>query len=274
MIKDLHNKYPTPSKEPAKSQLLRIVVPCFGQEVAPLFGACRRFHVWEFEADKVVDHREIAMYVNDGTQRVRMLRRMGVHVLICNGIEERIRLTLEAEGIKVIDGVLGLVHDALYGYLAGRIHPQTHEDGLDPSEVQAHTADLVEWTRELFQDNGWNVRSAHDSGIYPTDLVAELQCPICGKPVRVAICCGAHAYKVDEELLEFRRVTSDKYHSRVYVNQALGAISRACSEYEIELLDPSAFVRVQEDQSKTYIPPLHGKVSGHEKLNKTITSQG
>lgn len=268
MIADI----PSSLRDTRNHGITRIVVPCYSEEVAPLFGACRHFRVWEFEDGVITDYREIAVYVSNGMHRLRLVRKLGTHVLICNGIEDRYRLMLETDGIQVVDGIVGLATDAAFGYLAGRIRAVRHDDDPTVSEVQPHTADLVEWTSELFVAHGWVVRRPTTPSMFPIDLIAKVVCPICGQSIRVAICCGAHAFKVKEELLELRRVTSNGFDARVYVHQQHPAIQRMCKEYEIEQIDPSRFVNPPEKTDDQHpIPPLLQHVHAKHRAKKDST---
>lgn len=246
--------------------MLRVAVPCFGEEVAPSFSAARRFRVWELERGIVTDYREVAMYVAHGLQRVKLMRRLAVDILLCGGVENQLRMMLEADDIKVVAGIKGLANDALFGYLAGQIEYQPLEDEpVDLRELKPHAADLVEWTRDLFLKHEWNVVSIHQPDLFPMDLIAEKDCPECGKRVRSGVCCGAHCVKVREEIAELRRVTAYGYNARVYVNNAIDVIVEACEEYEAELLDPTAF-HGSSNGHNFVLPPLRGLIHGHETI--------
>ena len=246
----------------------RIAITCFGEEIAPCFDTARRFRFWEIVNNKAKEYRELAEEEIGGLQRVRLLRRNRVQVLICNGIENRYREMLEADGCQVVDGIIGSATDALFGYLAGRIKPISRDETLTPGQVQPHTADLVAWTENLFRSLGWKTRRSTQTSLLPVDLVAQRDCPICGKPVNAAICCGAHAYRINEEILELKRITATGYNVRVYVHHTVPGIERICSDFEIELLDPDDFIGSKKDPKRYgVLPPLKGAIPGHEKLN-------
>ncbi|HEB84169.1 MAG TPA: hypothetical protein ENI92_04120 [Bacteroidetes bacterium] len=245
---------------------LRIAVPCFGEEVAPVFGSTRRFRVWVFEGGEVRDYRELAVEGADPLHRYRLVKELDTDVVICNGIEEHCREMLRAVGVEVVPGVVGTATDALFGYLAGRIRPPDLEHSPAPGEIHPHAADTVEWTRELFIENGWRVRRVREEEFYPVDLTAERTCPVCGRTVRVAVCCGAHAYRVDEEIRQFQRITAGHYQARVYVHQPLPSVVRRCRDFGIELLDPVSFVRHEKSgrgTGRAPLAPLTGPVEGH-----------
>lgn len=251
-----------------ESGTMRIAVPCFGEEVAPLFGAARRFRVWDVCDGEIVGYHELGMEEGDGIQRTRMMRRLQVALVIANGIESRLRQFLETEGIQVVEKVIGTASDALFGYLAGRLNLPV--SGRPETGVTVHTADVVEWTRELFHHHGWEVRTMHTPEFFPVDMICVITCPVCRNPVRVAVCCGAHAYRVEEEIREFHRMTVGGYNARVFVHQAHPTVADVCRSYGVELLDPSAFVdRCAANGSSSDLPPLRGPVAEHNKLNRS-----
>ena len=141
--------------------------------------------------------------------------------------------------------------------------------------MQPHTADLVDWTDELFQRLGWTIRRVHQDNLFPIDLTVEQDCPICKRSIRAAVCCGAHAYRIEDEIREFKRVADDGYDVRVYVHHCLAGISKACCEFGIELLDPHDFADGQIwNKRPTTLPPLKEQIAGHEALNQQRRTQG
>ncbi len=260
---------PTNSRDGDFDAILRVAVSCFGEEVAPCFDTAHRFRFWKIVRRMAREYQELTVEEPGGIERMRLLRRVQAHVLICNGIEESYRQILETEGCVVIDGVLGSATDALFGFLAGQIKPRQRKNALDPDRMQYHTADLVEWTKELFSSSGWEVKTVLQSHWYPVDLWAERACPICGRMVRVAVCCGAHAYRVDEEIRELKRATASGCDAGVYVHHAIPGVFEICRECNIELLDPDDFNGSSDEmRSPGLMPPLRGPIAGHERLNQ------
>lgn len=253
----------------------RIAISCFGEEVAPCFDTARRFRFWEIIEGNTKSYRELTVEGSEGLERVRLLKQVAAQMLICNGISEPLREILEMEGCQVIDGVIGSASDALFGFLAGKIEAQVHNHALKPEQMQPHTADLVDWTEELFQKLGWTIRRVHQDTLFPIDLTVERVCPICKKSIRAAVCCGAHAYRIEDEIRELKRVASYGYDVRVYVHHSLSGISQACREFGIELLDPLDFSDGQTWHMRpTTLPPLKEQIAGHEALNQQRRTQG
>lgn len=262
---------PAPDRNIDADAVLRVAVACFGEEVAPRFDNARRFRFWKIVRRVAKEYQELTIEEPGGIERVRLLRRVQADVLICNGIEASYRQILETEGCPVIDGVRGSATDALFGYLAGRIQPRKREDMPDLDRMQIHTADLVEWTKELFTALGWKVKTVLQSYCYPVDLWAERACPICGRLVRVAVCCGAHAYRVDEEIRELKRATASGCDTGIYVHHAIPGVLGICRECGIELLDPDDFSSSRDkERAPRLMPPLRGPLAGHEHLNRTL----
>lgn len=251
----------------------RVAISCFGEEVAPCFDTVRRFRYWIIVDGKAVDYRELEAEGTEGISRVKLLKQVGVDVLICNGITERLREMLEADGCVVIDGVVGSASDALFGFLAGQIKQRSERPPLKPDQMQPHTADLVFWTEELFQKLSWEVRRVLQDTLFPIDLLAERRCPLCGKVVRAAICCGAHAYRIEKEIQELKRVTTVGYNTRVYVHHAIPGVSATCRDFEIELLDPNDFTDGEFRDHQSVLPPLKGRIAGHDALNQRRRNQ-
>jgi len=251
-----------------RGKVVRIAITCFGEEVAPCFAATRRFRIWELGSDDRIKSSELIHDQSGGLSRIRLLKQSGVDVLICNGIEGQVRQLLEASGCHVVDGVIGSVTDALYCYLTGKFSVDTADNSVGTNQLQPHTADLVEWTRELFISLGWTVEKVTEPEAFPIDLEAVIACPVCGKPVRVAICCGAHIYRVESEIREFSHITTRGYNASVYVHHALKEIVDRCHDYEIELLDPASFTAStlgRPDQIQ--LPPLRCRIKDHDKIN-------
>ncbi|MFH1862985.1 MAG: NifB/NifX family molybdenum-iron cluster-binding protein [bacterium] len=259
-----------PEKSGRRIHKTCIAAPCYAEEVAPCFDTASRFRYWEIESGIVVEHRELEVEGSEGIARVRWLKDLYMDVLICNGISEHLREMIEEYGCLVIYGVVGSASDALFRFLAGRIQPQQPSPPLKPELIQPHTADLVIWTEDLFGELGWQLRRVIQNGLFPIDLLAQRDCPVCGKRVRAAICCGAHAYQIEEEVREFRRITADGYNTRVYVHYALPGVFQTCCDFDIELLDPQDFTDgcLKKQSRKTALPPLRRRIEGHEALNE------
>ena len=245
----------------------KVAVPQLDDAVAPRFEAARHFLVAEVESGQVVCSQVVTCDGPDGYRRVRMLQIHRVSVLICSGIKSSYRDVLVASGVKVISQYSGTVERALEEFSAGSIRQaQCFADETAELCPVPH-ADLLERAKALFGKNGYNVAPGPGDESSLIDLVAEMLCPVCGKPVRVAICCGAHTYRADQEIAQFHQATLSGYHARVYVSPIQPAIWQCCREYGIEPLDPDQPAELRAAESRGAIPLLSGPVISHERAS-------
>jgi hypothetical protein len=200
----------------------------------------------------------------EGFGRVQLLLDQHVDVLICNGIKSFYRDLLHSYGIRVIPDAVGTVDGVLADFLADRLAPRD-EEGLDASAGPTiPLEDLVCWTKELFAAHGFTVFPGADRAPFPVDLIAEIRCPLCGKSIRVAICCGAHTYRCDQELAQLHQVAGSDFDACVYIHPATERAVRYCSDYGFELLDPNAQFASSDRPETNRIPILQKPIPGHE----------
>jgi predicted Fe-Mo cluster-binding NifX family protein len=247
-----------------------IAVPKFRDSVAPCFEAAKYFVLVTAGSDSISEQTIKECFGCEGFGRVQLMRDKKVDILICNGIKGFYRDLLKASGVQVYPNVAGPISEVLRRYAVGELAPdESDEEPLDAAPV-IPLEDLVCWTRELFTAHGYAVQPGETVAPFPVDLVAEIECPVCHKPVRVAICCGAHTYRRTDEIRELHQVASATYHACVYVHSATPQIERCCREYGIELVDPDARFAARDHPSKGGIPILQGAVAGHEKASGRV----
>ena len=250
-----------------RSRGLHIAIPCFGEEVAPRFETARRIRVWTIDGNRLNNHSEFCVEGMRGPiDRVRLLILHGANVLICNGIDDTYRKMIKERGCKVVQGIAGSVIDALFGFLAEKIVHDGLAQPLVPGPKQPDISDLVEWTEALLRSLGWQVERETGAVGFPVDMIATCLCPVCEKPIRIAVCCGAHIYRVDEEISEFHRVTSNRFNARLYFHQRLPGVERACQGYGIQLIDPVVFADLEAGNPNP-LSVLESPISGHANLN-------
>lgn len=244
-----------------------LAIASFRSEIAPCFDAASRFQLWNISEGNATALHDLEFGKSGGIERVKVLVNTQARVLICNGIQTNFIRMLQADGCEVLWGIGGAVEKILSEYLAGRIEPvdpdNIHESdaSFDPDE------DKIAIAINLFRTLGWQVKQIDRQQSFPIDLVAERSCPLCGRPVRVAICCGGHIYRIDEEIREFKRVSSGGYNARVYMNEARKSLAARCNEFNIELLEPSTVEAwCAANSTSCKFPPLKGRIDGHEKL--------
>jgi predicted Fe-Mo cluster-binding NifX family protein len=245
-----------------------VAVPTFDEAIAPRFEVARRFLIVRLEGGKELSSKLIDCAGCEGFGRVRLLREHDVDVLICNGIKSFYRDLLAASEITVIPNVTLPAHEALRQFADGQLQPVA-VSAADSSALldKIPHEDLVCWAKELFEAHGYRVSVAADRAPFPIDLVAEILCPVCQKPVRVAICCGSHTYRSEQEIRQLHRVAVADYHAQVYVHPGSPPIQTCCRQYGIELIDPDAELAGPKRLTGNAIPVLRGPVSGHDRAS-------
>jgi predicted Fe-Mo cluster-binding NifX family protein len=251
----------------SQTKIMIVAVPKFGESVAPCFEAAKYFVMARLEGAQVSEQTIKKCSGCEGFGRVQLMRDKRVDVLICNGIKGFYRDLLRASGVKVLANVSGEIGTALEHLAAGELMPEAADEEPVVDADAIPLDDLVCWTRELFLAHGYDVRPGENLAPFPIDLVAEIQCPICQKPVRVAICCGAHTYRSTDEIRRLHQVASSGYNARVYIHSATPKIEQCCREYGIELVDPDGEFAAEDDPAQDNVPILQGAIEGHEQMS-------
>ena len=242
-----------------------IAIPKLGETIAPCFEAAEYFIISTIKNGKEVKSEIVTAAGCEGFGRVRLLRGNKVNTLICNGIKNFYKDLLKASGISVYSNVTISANEALVQFQKGLLKQSNlHSDIVDFSYEIPHE-DLICWAKEFFESHGFSVAIVSGQAPFPIDLIASIECPVCHKPIKTAICCGGHTYRTDQEIKEFHHSATSKYQVQVYIYPAARAIRQYCREYGIELIDPD-FESINIDrQGKGLIPILQGPIPGHEK---------
>ena len=243
----------------------KVAIPILGNDVAPCFEVARHFAMVEIEDGHQIFRTVLICGGCEGYGRVRFLIDNDIKVLICNGIKLFYRDLLKISGLKVIGDVADSVENALAAYISGDLDEREFRDESIDLLTEIPHEDLVCWARELFESNGYSVLPRPDYVPFPIDLVAVTSCPLCRKSIKVGICCGAHTYRLIDEIMEFHHIAPSEFHVKVYVYPSSPEVCEICSEYGIELIDPNSEDDFLFKPPAGKIPVLRNPVSGHEK---------
>ena len=244
-----------------------VAIPKMKDAVAPCFEVARSFVLARIEKGELVSQRILECTGCEGFGRVQVLRDAQAQALICNGIKAFYRDLLEALGIRVFAQVSARVDAALAMYLRGELSGEEYPNGCMVERPSLPLEDLICWARELFSSHGYQVQDGDELAPFPVDLVALIECPLCHKPVRIAICCGVHSYRSSQDIRKFHQVTSTDYNARVYVHPEEPRVKKLCEEYDIELLDPGERFACRDYPVSDRLPILQNRVAGHEKAS-------
>jgi len=85
--------------------------------VSPVFDTCTRILVVDIETDREIDRKEIYLDALSLTERVTILRKSGVHTVICGGISGTLANMLTGAKIVLISDISGEIEPVLAAYL-------------------------------------------------------------------------------------------------------------------------------------------------------------
>ena len=243
----------------------KVAIPVLDKNVAPCFEVTHYFTITEIVEGHQISKTVLKCGGCEGYGRVKFLINHKVNVLICNGIKLFYRDLLNISGLKVFANIADSVDNALQAYLSGNLIPQKDSSETADLSSEFPHGDLVCRARGLFESNGYNVSLRPEYLPFLIDLVAEIACPICRKFIKVGICCGAHTYRLANEIMEFHHIAPNEFHAKVYVYPFNPGIYQTCSEFGIELIDPNSEDDYPLRQRVDKIPLLRNPISGHEK---------
>jgi len=242
-----------------------VAIPKYKDAVAPCFETASFILISRLEQKKEVSSSIITCTGCEGFGRVRIIQNNDAEVLICNGIKGFYREILESAGVTVIDNVAASIQSALDQFLQGRLKPKPRTDELAETTCSIPHKDLVCWAKELFESHGYHVTLASEKAPFPIDMIARIECPLCGKNISVAVCCGAHMYRIDNEIREFHHSASSGYQAEVYIHPDHPSVEKRCQEFGIQMIDPNADTANQDRTVTGRIPLLSYPIPGHEK---------
>lgn len=243
----------------------KVAIPVLEEDVAPCFEVAHYFAIAEIAEGHQISKTVLKCGGCVGYGRVKFLINHKVDVLICNGIKLFYQDLLNISGLKVLANIADSVDNALEAYLSGNLISQKDPAEMADLSSEFPHSDLVCWARELFESNGYNVSPRPEDLPFLIDLVAEIICPLCKKSIKVGICCGAHTYRLANEIMEFHHIAPNEFHAKVYVYPFNPGIYQTCSEFGIELIDPNSVDDYLFKPRVDKIPLLRNPISGHEK---------
>lgn len=235
---------------------MKIAIPTFGNDIAPWFDVASHIAIYRIEGEQPILEEVFVCSSPHAVDRVRKINQEKVNVLICSGISNKYKHMLQSSGVTVINHITGSVEQALIAFNNGELCGSNDEPIFHAIQPNRSLADLVEWTRKLFSANGYYVVPGFEQASFPIDLVSEMKCSKCGQPVRIAICCGMHAYRVDQEIREFHHAAGGVFDVEVYVHAASLEVERMCSDFSIQLMDPGEYGTADAVTERTSAFPL------------------
>ena len=101
---------------------MKVAIPIFQGRISPAFDWCREMLVVELDANRhEVSRNETKFEDSSPSGRARLLRELGVDVLLCGGISAQLACLIESSRAEVVPWVAGEVDTVLEAYLKGNV---------------------------------------------------------------------------------------------------------------------------------------------------------
>jgi len=100
---------------------MRIAVATEGGQVAPHFGRCPEYTLFDVAQDRVVSRRVLPNPGHEPGFLPDYLARLGVDVVIAGGMGPRAQGLFAARGVRPVIGAGGRVDDVVAAFLAGTL---------------------------------------------------------------------------------------------------------------------------------------------------------
>jgi len=102
---------------------MKVAIPIFGLRVSPRFDYAPGLLLFNLEDGKMVGSEKFSLQAWDRLQRLQKMRELGVHTLICGGIDGNSAQILSDYGIRVIAWVAGEADEAIQFFMQGKLRP-------------------------------------------------------------------------------------------------------------------------------------------------------
>ena len=115
--------------------MIRIAIPIFHKRVSPVLDNCTRLMIIDFDQGSEIDRQEICLENFSLAERVNLIKKMTVNVIICCAISEVADHMIKGTEIQLICGIAGDVNQVLSAYLSNRLdEPSFHMPGYDNTQ--------------------------------------------------------------------------------------------------------------------------------------------
>lgn len=245
---------------------MNVAIPILNNDIAPCFEAARKFRIIKTGQSGIHSTKSFICNVNKGYDLIKLLQIHKTDILICNGIKTYLKDQLNSNGVEVISDINDPVECVIDKLLTGELEEKNRSSNNMHEYYSVIHHDLVLWAEELFLGSGFKVTSLSENDSILTDFVAVYDCPVCKKPIRIAVCCGAQMYRADYEIREFYHAIHPHYDVCAYVYIYDPKIAKCCSKYGLEYICTEEFDLKAVKNEKDVIPILKNPVKTHDKL--------
>jgi predicted Fe-Mo cluster-binding NifX family protein len=100
-----------------RAAVTRVAIPIFRKKVSPVFDSCTRVLLVDIENNREVDRKEIYLDSLSLTERLTLLLKSGVSVVICGGISNVMENMVVGKKIGLFSNITGEIEYVLKAYL-------------------------------------------------------------------------------------------------------------------------------------------------------------
>jgi len=105
----------------ARFVMTSIGIPIFQSRVSPVFDTCTTVLIIKFEQDLEIERGETYLDELSLSDRVNILLKLNVTVLICGGISAVFYNMLKNAGIRLISGIAGKADQVFNAFISGHL---------------------------------------------------------------------------------------------------------------------------------------------------------
>ena len=98
-----------------------IAIPIFKSRVSPVFDTCRRLLLIDLEDNRQISRKEFDLDNFSLLERLKVLEKNAVTVVICGGISDVFHALLSNSNILLICGICGNADEVIKAHIDGRI---------------------------------------------------------------------------------------------------------------------------------------------------------
>lgn len=104
-----------------RAAVTRVAIPIFRKKVSPVFDSCTRVLLVDIENNREVDRKEIYLDSLSLTERLTLLLKSGVSVVICGGISNVMENMVVGKKIDLFSNITGEIGYVLKAYLTNEL---------------------------------------------------------------------------------------------------------------------------------------------------------
>jgi predicted Fe-Mo cluster-binding NifX family protein len=109
-------------------------------KVSPVFDSCTRVLLVDIDKNREVDRKEFYLDTLSLNERLTILHKSGVDVVICSGISEVMEKMVLGKKIELISNITGEIESILKAYLTGELSQgKYHGPGSQDTSAQKGT---------------------------------------------------------------------------------------------------------------------------------------